>query len=88
MRQSTDRSVVTQVPYKSNITGTTEYQPICISVLSLPGQDKSVVQLIEKALRKDNIPIQVDVGRMTFPIKKSDHFVKHFQTPLLVQGSD
>ncbi|CAG2007833.1 unnamed protein product, partial [Fusarium graminearum] len=77
----------TQVSYKSDITGKTEYQPVCISVLSLQDDQTSLIQLVEKALRKGHVPTQVDVGRMTFPVKKSDHFVKHLQAPLLVQGS-
>jgi hypothetical protein len=77
----------TQVPYNSHITGTTEYQSVCISVLSLQDGRTSLIQMVEKALWKGHIPTQVEVGRMTFPVKKSDHFVKHLQAPLLVQGS-
>ncbi|KAG8667923.1 hypothetical protein FPOAC2_13127 [Fusarium poae] len=76
----------TQVPYKSDITGTTEYQPVCISVLSLEDDQTSLIRLVEEALLKGHVPTQVEVGRMTFPVKKSGHFVKHLQAPLLVQG--
>ncbi|KAM0231732.1 hypothetical protein ACHAPO_008312 [Fusarium lateritium] len=76
----------TQAPYESDITGTTEYQSVCISVLSVEDDQTSLIQLVEKALRKGHVPTEVGVGRVAFPVKKSDHFVKHLQAPLLIQG--
>ncbi|KAF4336461.1 D-mandelate dehydrogenase [Fusarium beomiforme] len=75
----------TQVPYESDISGRTEYQPVCISVLA-QGNDKSVVQLIQKALEKAHIPTKVENGRFTFPVKKSDHLTNHLQAPLSGQN--
>ncbi|KAF5644540.1 D-mandelate dehydrogenase [Fusarium sp. NRRL 52700] len=75
----------TQVPYESDISGTTEYQPVCISVL-IHGHDKSAIELIKKALEMGHIPTKVDVGRFTFPVKKSDHANNHLQAPLSGQN--
>ncbi|SPJ82519.1 related to D-mandelate dehydrogenase [Fusarium torulosum] len=75
----------TQVPFKSAISGRTEYKPVCISVLSIQGNDKLVVQLIQKALVKKRIPTEVEIGRFTFPVKEADHLSSHLQSPLLVQ---
>ncbi|KAM0246544.1 hypothetical protein ACHAP5_004668 [Fusarium lateritium] len=74
----------TQVPYKSAISGRTEYKPVCISVLNIQGNEKSVIQLIQKALEKKRIPTEVGIGRFTFPVKESDHS-SHLQSPLLAQ---
>jgi hypothetical protein len=78
---------VTQINYESDITETIEYHPLCVSVLSLHGDDKSVIRWVEKVLRKDKVPTKVEVGRMAFPVKESDYSLKHTQDPLLVQGS-
>ncbi|CAJ0541269.1 Ff.00g079660.m01.CDS01 [Fusarium sp. VM40] len=74
----------TQVPYKSAISGKTEYRPVCISVLSIQGNDQLVIQLIQKALAKKRIPTEVEIGRFTFPVKEAD-LSSHLQSPLLVQ---
>ncbi|KAF6518741.1 hypothetical protein HZS61_017115 [Fusarium oxysporum f. sp. conglutinans] len=75
----------TQVPYESDISGMTEYQPVCISVL-IHGNDKWTIQLIKKALEAGHIPTKVDVGRFTFPVKKSDHGNNQVQAPLSGQN--
>ncbi|KLO88034.1 Uncharacterized protein LW93_5202 [Fusarium fujikuroi] len=75
----------TQVPYESDISGETEYQPVCISVL-VHGNEKSTIQLIKKALETGHIPTKVDVGRYTFPVKKSDHVSNQVQAPLSGQN--
>ena len=82
-----DFVAVTQISYESDITETIEYHPLCISVLSLHGDDKSVIQWVEKVLRKDKVPTKVEVGRTTFPVKESGHSLKHSQDSLLVQES-
>ncbi|KAF5628742.1 D-mandelate dehydrogenase [Fusarium sp. NRRL 25303] len=74
-----------QVPYESDISGETEYQPVCISVL-VHGNEKSTIQLIKKALETGHIPTKVDVGRFTFPVKKSDHVSNQIQAPLSGQN--
>ncbi|RKL46948.1 hypothetical protein BFJ72_g2686 [Fusarium proliferatum] len=76
---------VTQVPYESDISGETEYQPVCISVL-VNGNENSTIQLIKKALETGHIPTKVDVGRFTFPVKKSDHVSNQVQAPLSGQN--
>ncbi|KAF5714579.1 D-mandelate dehydrogenase [Fusarium globosum] len=76
---------VTQVPYESDISGETEYQPVCISVL-VNGNEKSTIQLIKKALETGHIPTKVDIGRFTFPVKKSDHVSNQVQAPLSGQN--
>ncbi|RBR13067.1 hypothetical protein FVER53590_06671 [Fusarium verticillioides] len=75
----------TQIPYESDISGETEYQPVCISVL-IHGNDKSAIQLIKKALEAGHIPTKVNVGRFTFPVKKSDHANNRLQAPLSGQN--
>ncbi|KAF5967938.1 D-mandelate dehydrogenase [Fusarium bulbicola] len=75
----------TQIPYESGISGETEYQPVCISVL-IHGNEKSIIQLIKKALETGHIPTKVDVGRFTFPVNKSDHVNNHLQAPLSGQN--
>ncbi|KAG4262020.1 hypothetical protein FPRO03_10893 [Fusarium proliferatum] len=75
----------TQVPYESDISGETEYQPVCISVL-VNGNENSTIQLIKKALETGHIPTKVDVGRFTFPVKKSDHVSNQVQAPLSGQN--
>ncbi|WKT48529.1 Amidase signature domain [Fusarium oxysporum f. sp. vasinfectum] len=75
----------TQVPYESDISGMTEYQPVCISVL-IHGNDKWTIQLIKKALEAGHIPTKVDVGRFTFPVKKLDHGNNQVQAPLSGQN--
>jgi len=82
-----DFAAVTQISYESHVTKTHEYLPLCISVLSLHGDDKSVIQWVEKVLRRDKVPTKVEVGRTAFPVKESDSSLKHSQDPLLVQGS-
>ncbi|KAF4949553.1 hypothetical protein FGADI_8851 [Fusarium gaditjirri] len=74
----------TQVPYESDISGKTEYQPVCISVL-IHGDAKWTIQLIKKALDTGHIPTKVDVGRFTFPVK-SDHVKSQLQAPLSGQN--
>ncbi|KAM5378228.1 hypothetical protein ACJA88_005962 [Fusarium oxysporum] len=75
----------TQVPYESDISGMTEYQPVCISVL-VHGNDKWAIQLIKKTLEAGHLPTKVDVGRFTFPVKKSDHGNNQVQAPLSGQN--
>ncbi|KAF4451464.1 hypothetical protein F53441_5556 [Fusarium austroafricanum] len=75
----------TQVPYESEITGKTEYQPVCVSVLAQEN-DMQAIQLIKKAFEKNHIPTKVDVGRLTFPVKKSGHFSNDLQAPLSAQN--
>ncbi|PNP79587.1 hypothetical protein FNYG_07203 [Fusarium nygamai] len=75
----------TQVPYESDISGETEYQPVCISVL-IHGNEKSAIQLIKKALETGHIPTKVNVGRFTFPVKKSDHVNNRLRAPLSGQN--
>ena len=80
-------AAVAQIPYESNVTKTHEYLPLCVSVLSLHGDDKSVIRWVEKVLQKHKVPTKVEVGRTAFPVKESDHSLKHSQDSLLVQGS-
>ncbi|KAF5552480.1 D-mandelate dehydrogenase [Fusarium napiforme] len=74
-----------QIPYESEISGETEYQPVCISIL-IHGNEKLTIQLIKKALETGHIPTKVNVGRFTFPVSKSDHVNNHLQAPLSGQN--
>ncbi|KAF5967012.1 D-mandelate dehydrogenase [Fusarium coicis] len=76
---------LTQIPDESGISGETEYQPVCISIL-IHGNEKSTIQLIKKALETGHIPTKVNVGRFTFPVKKSDHVNNRLQAPLSGQN--
>lgn len=55
-----------QVPYFSKVTGREELLPVGISVLSAPGMDLKLLDLIKDCLEKSGRPTEVKVGRTMF----------------------
>ncbi|UPK93500.1 hypothetical protein LCI18_004435 [Fusarium solani-melongenae] len=57
----------TQVPYESRISGRTEYQTVCVSVIGPQGSDTDIIQVIKQALEKAHVRTRVETGRFAFP---------------------
>ncbi|KAM5344734.1 hypothetical protein ACJ41O_010596 [Fusarium nematophilum] len=66
----------TQVPYHSRISGRTEYQPVCVSLMGAYGSDISIIELARQALEKARVRTRVDTGRFAFP-KDTAHFIRN-----------
>ncbi|RTE69888.1 hypothetical protein BHE90_015724 [Fusarium euwallaceae] len=58
-----------QVPYESRISGRTEYQTVCVSVIGPPGSDTDIIQLVKQALEKAHVGTRVETGRIAFPLR-------------------
>ncbi|KAF7559470.1 hypothetical protein G7046_g4681 [Stylonectria norvegica] len=56
-----------QLPYKSRISGRTEYKPFCVSVIGTRGSDAALIRLVKQALELAHRRTQVETGRFTFP---------------------
>ncbi|KAJ4196097.1 hypothetical protein NW767_009556 [Fusarium falciforme] len=57
----------TQVPYESRISGRTEYQTVCVSVIGPQGSDTDIIQVVKQALEKAHVRTRVETGRFAFP---------------------
>ncbi|KAI8662232.1 Amidase domain-containing protein [Fusarium sp. Ph1] len=57
----------TQVPYDSRISGRTEYQTVCVSVIGPQGSDTDIIQVVKQALEKAHVRTRVETGRLAFP---------------------
>ncbi|ROW13500.1 hypothetical protein VPNG_04455 [Cytospora leucostoma] len=57
-----------QLPYKSRVTRTIEYRPVCISLMGSRGSDLTLLRLAEETLRTTGWRTHVDTGRYTFPV--------------------
>ncbi|RSL64744.1 hypothetical protein CEP54_004547 [Fusarium duplospermum] len=58
-----------QVPYESRISGRTEYQTVCVSVIGPQGSDTDIIQVVKQALEKAHIGTRVETGRLAFPLR-------------------
>ncbi|KAK7420198.1 hypothetical protein QQX98_002851 [Neonectria punicea] len=56
-----------QQAYQSRISGRTEYQPVCVSLMGARGSESGMIQLVKQALEKAQWRTQVNTGRLTFP---------------------
>ncbi|KAF4991723.1 hypothetical protein FDECE_13954 [Fusarium decemcellulare] len=61
----------TQEPYDSRISGRTEYQPICVSMMGPQGSDADTIRLVKQALEKAHVRTRVDTGRLAFPVDEA-----------------
>ncbi|KAM6518812.1 hypothetical protein FSOLCH5_007575 [Fusarium solani] len=57
----------TQVPYESRISGRTEYQTVCVSVIGPQGSDTDIIQVVKQTLEKAHVRTRVETGRFAFP---------------------
>ncbi|ROW08437.1 hypothetical protein VMCG_03147 [Cytospora schulzeri] len=65
-----------QLPYKSRISKTLEYRPICISLMGGRGSDLALLRLAEETLQAAGWRTGVDTGRFTFPVGNNGRHVK------------
>ncbi|KPM40801.1 hypothetical protein AK830_g5768 [Neonectria ditissima] len=59
-----------QQAYQSRISGRTEYQPICVSLMGARGSESGMIQLVKQAFEKAQWRTQVKTGRSMFPPEK------------------
>lgn len=77
-----------QLPYKSRVTKTVEYRPVCISLMGSRGSDLALLRVAEEVLQAAGWRTGVDTGRFTFPVGNNSRHVQDDGVDGSGQGAD
>ncbi|KAH8734004.1 amidase signature domain-containing protein [Ilyonectria robusta] len=74
-----------QLPYYSRISGRTEYQPVCVSLMGSFGSEVGMIRLVKQAFEQAHWPTEVSAGRFAFPLEKGSHAANNEDRLLMLQ---
>lgn len=84
-RELTKQNIVAQLPFESRVSGQTEYNPVCASLVGAQGSDLSLIRLVKNALELAQWRTRVDTGHLAFPLGDNERNVndEHHQQSVL-----